>query len=86
MVCLCEHAFSVRRRETFGHVETAIFQLLVLLAQSTALATEVDAAVHAGRLLQAVLRPHRRAFGTRVQPVAAYAPQANIQGTIHAAC
>jgi hypothetical protein len=46
----------------------------------------MDAAVHAGGFFQVVLRPHRWAFGTRIQPIAAYAPQTNIEGPIHTAC
>lgn len=71
--------------DTFGHVEAAFLQLRVLLAERAGAAPEVDAAVHAGGLSQAVLRPHGGALGAAVQPLPAYRRQQVVQCATHAA-
>lgn len=78
--------FLSARRDTFGHIEAAIFKLLVLLAQRASLTAEVNAAVHEAWFLKVILCLHWGAFGTRIQPVAAYGPQQHIHGPVHAAC
>jgi hypothetical protein len=71
--------------DTFGHVEAAFLELRVLLAERAGAAPEVDAAVHAGGLSQAVLRPHGGALGAAVQPLPAYRRQQVVQCATHAA-
>lgn len=53
------------------HVEAALLELAVLLGEGAGLAEEVDGAVGAGLLLQAVLGPHLGAVEAGVDAVAA---------------
>lgn len=78
--------FSRRERDTFGHVEAAFLQLLILLAERARAAPEVDAAVQARWFLQVVLHAHWGALGATIQPLTTYCWKQIIQCAIHEAC
>ena len=62
---------TVKLPVTEAHVEAALLELAVLLAEGAGPAPQVDEAVGAGRLLQAVLGPHLGAVDAGVDTAAA---------------